>query len=69
MKRQSLDSLDLRPGRRMRVFFPHGGPIKVMVVTGADRPSNVSRCERDYLLREDGRDPEWVPGWYVAQKV
>lgn len=67
--RQPLDKLGPRRGQKLRVFFPHDGPIKVMVGTGDARESAHPRCEHDHLLEDEAGQPEWVPGWYLAQPV
>jgi hypothetical protein len=66
-KRRTLEKWMPDAGQKLRVFFPHGGPVKVLVATGEFRPRVAPGPEwYDYLMKDEAGRPEWVPGWYLA---
>jgi hypothetical protein len=65
-KRQSLNKWAPAKGEKLRVFFPHDGPVKVMEATGDVRVGTPGPAGFEFLLKNERGIAEWVPGWYVA---
>lgn len=68
MKRKRLDQTTMRPGDRLRVYFPYGAQPRLMRVPS---PVAVGETEQEsFRLVDDATgQPEWVPGWYVVTQV
>lgn len=67
--RKRLDDLVMAHGQKVHVYFPHGGRTREMIWTGEVRAGTPSLCSYRYdfeMRAVEGRNPQWIPGWYLA---
>jgi len=69
--RQKLDDLGSTRGWKLRIYFPHGGALRIMTTTGNSRPHlGRAPCACDWELKDETSGQlEWVPGWYLASRA